>query len=71
MREWRKEVERRLRGAGLDGGTERDIVDELAAHLQDRYDELRAQGLPETRRVRRRSPSSVTTTPSPGSSAGR
>jgi predicted permease len=45
MREWRKEVERRLRGAGLDGGTERDIVDELAAHLQDRYAELRADGL--------------------------
>jgi hypothetical protein len=30
MREWRAEIDRRLRGARLDGATERDIADELA-----------------------------------------
>jgi predicted permease len=46
MRDWRAEVRRRLEGARLDGGTERDVVDELAQHLEDRFHELRGRGVP-------------------------
>lgn len=46
MRDWRREVLERLKGCGLDGATERDIADELAQHLEDRFDELRARGVP-------------------------
>jgi predicted permease len=45
MREWIEEVERRLAGARLDGAAERDIAEELAQHLEDRYEELRARGV--------------------------
>src|SRR5688572_2259224 len=52
MREWRADIEQRLRGAGLDGATEQDIVEELAQHLQDRYEELRRGGIePEVARA--------------------
>ena len=46
MREWRREVLERLKDAGLDGFTERDVADELTQHLADRYDELLARGVP-------------------------
>jgi putative ABC transport system permease protein len=48
MHEWRSEILGRLRGAGLDAGTEADIADELGQHLEDRYAELRARGATET-----------------------
>ncbi len=41
----RVEVRRRLAAAGLDPATEQDVVEELAQHLDDRYRELRAEGL--------------------------
>lgn len=41
----RLEVRRRLRTAGLDPATELEVVEELAQHLDDRYRELRAEGL--------------------------
>ena len=42
--EWRDEIRRRLRTAGLGGTAEADIVEELVHHLDDRYAELRARG---------------------------
>ncbi|HSJ16352.1 MAG TPA: ABC transporter permease [Longimicrobiales bacterium] len=52
MREWLDAVEQRLRAARLDGAAERDIAEELAQHLADRYDELRRGGTsPEEARV--------------------
>src|SRR5687768_14687246 len=44
--DWRTAVEQRLRGARLDGATEREVADELAQHLEDRYAELTAAGVP-------------------------
>ena len=44
MRDWRAEVSRRLEQQ-LDPRGEAEIVEELAQHLDDRYRELRAQGL--------------------------
>src|SRR5688572_177398 len=44
--DWRAEVEQRLRSTKLDGATERDVADELAQHLEDRYAELTAAGVP-------------------------
>jgi hypothetical protein len=45
MRDWMAEVEQRLRGAQLDGAAEREIAEELAQHLQDRYEDLCAGGM--------------------------
>ena len=47
MPDWTPAVERRLAPLGLPPAREREIVDELSQHLQDRYDELRAGGMPE------------------------
>jgi len=44
MRNWNDLIRRRLRGLRLSPTREREIVDELAQHLQDRYEELRAGG---------------------------
>jgi len=44
MQHWNDLIRRRLRGLRLSPTREREIVDELAQHLQDRYDELRAGG---------------------------
>ncbi|HSJ09006.1 MAG TPA: ABC transporter permease [Longimicrobiales bacterium] len=44
MPDWTAELRRRLRGAGLGGALEADVMDELAQHLDDRYRELRARG---------------------------
>jgi hypothetical protein len=41
---WNDVIRRRLRGLHLSPTREREIVDELAQHLQDRYEELRAGG---------------------------
>jgi putative ABC transport system permease protein len=45
MPDWRDEVRRRLADAGLDPATEEEIAEELSQHLDDRYRELRAEGL--------------------------
>jgi putative ABC transport system permease protein len=52
MPEWKQVIRERLRGLNLDGARESEIVDELAQHLEDRYDALRSAGVtePEARR---------------------
>ena len=44
MPDWREEIARRLRGAGLAPADEAAITEELRQHLDDRYAELRAGG---------------------------
>ena len=44
MPEWRSEVRRRLAGLPLDPARADDIVDELAQHLEQRYEELLGRG---------------------------
>ncbi|HEU5208915.1 MAG TPA: ABC transporter permease [Longimicrobiales bacterium] len=43
MPDWRAEIRQRLGDTGL--RAEADIVEELSQHLQDRYDDLRSQGV--------------------------
>lgn len=45
MRDWRPLVRQRLAALDLDPTSEADIVEELAAHLDDRMRELTAQGI--------------------------
>jgi predicted permease len=45
MPEWRDEIRRRLTAAQLDPTREAEIVRELEQHLDDRYAELRAEGM--------------------------
>jgi hypothetical protein len=42
--EWKVDIRKRLAGLNLKPEREAEILDELSGHLQDRYDELRAQG---------------------------
>lgn len=44
MPDWRAQVGARLVDAGLDPVDELDIVEELAQHVEDRYEYLRSQG---------------------------
>jgi predicted permease len=48
MPEWKQIIRERLQGSKLDGGRESEIVDELAQHLEDRYDALRSAGASES-----------------------
>ena len=45
MPDWRGEIRRRLVGLNLPPGREIDVVEELAAHLTDRYEDLLSRGL--------------------------
>lgn len=45
MRDWKQEVRTRLRGVPADPVREAQIVEEIARHLEDRYQSLRAEGL--------------------------
>jgi predicted permease len=47
MPEWKQIIRERLQGVKLDGARESEIVDELATHLQDRYEALRSVGISE------------------------
>jgi putative ABC transport system permease protein len=47
MRDWREEVRERLCGGELDPEAEADVVEELTQHVEDRYTELRSQGVSE------------------------
>jgi predicted permease len=47
MPDWKQIVRDRLHGAQLDGAREIEIVDELAQHLEDRYDALRSAAVPD------------------------
>ena len=44
MPEWKKEIQRRLASLKLEPTREAEIVEELAQHLEDRYEELKAGG---------------------------
>ncbi|HEX6323070.1 MAG TPA: ABC transporter permease [Vicinamibacterales bacterium] len=47
MPDWRDEIRRRLEPLGLPPTREAEIAEELAQHLEDRYQDLLAQGRPE------------------------
>src|SRR6185436_14352119 len=51
MRDWTNEIESHLASLKLKPGREAEIVEELAAHLEQRYAELRNQGLDEAAAV--------------------
>jgi hypothetical protein len=44
MPDWKDLVSQRLQHVWPDGNADTDVIDELTAHLQDRYDELRTAG---------------------------
>ena len=44
MPDWKQQVRERLSGLRLDGAQETEIVEELAQHLEQRYDALRSSG---------------------------
>jgi predicted permease len=48
MPDWRRIVQNRLAGAGFEGPVESEISDELAFHLERRYAQLTAAGMPDT-----------------------
>ena len=47
MPDWKQLVHERLAGLKLDGAREAEIADELAQHMQDRYEALLVKGIPE------------------------
>jgi predicted permease len=47
MPEWHSLIRRRLQQLSANADADADVVDELRAHLQDRYEELRSSGLSE------------------------
>src|SRR5579859_1612684 len=47
MHEWKSEILRRLKGSRLAPAREASIVDEWVQHLEDRFEELRRDGLSE------------------------
>ncbi|MFZ0818597.1 MAG: permease prefix domain 1-containing protein [Candidatus Acidiferrales bacterium] len=52
MRDWQSLVRERLSGRGLTSAQQDEIVAELAAHLEDLYEEQRAQGANEPDAIR-------------------
>ena len=55
MPEWKKEIRQRLADLKLAPPREAEIVEELAQHLDDRYEELLASGVTEAEAFTRRS----------------
>jgi len=53
MADWRELVRQRLAGLALDSSDEEDVQAELAAHLEESCEQLRAEGLPEQEAVQR------------------
>ena len=47
MSEWQQIVQQKLAGLKIDGAHEGEIIDELAQYVEDRYEGLRAAGVPE------------------------
>jgi hypothetical protein len=47
MPDWEALVSERLRGISLDAGELREVIAELAGHLEETFEQLRRQGLPE------------------------
>jgi predicted permease len=52
MHDWKQIVRERLTGLRLEGSSEAEIVDEMAQHLDDRYQELLASGASEPEATR-------------------
>jgi putative ABC transport system permease protein len=44
MPEWKEEIAKRVAGLHLRPEREAEIIDEVSGHLQDRYEDMRAQG---------------------------
>jgi len=44
MLEWKHEVAKRLEGTNLRAEREAEIIEEISSHVQNRYDQLRAEG---------------------------
>jgi predicted permease len=53
MPDWKKEIRRRLQDAALPAAREASVVDELADHLGDYYDELTSRGVSEAEATER------------------
>jgi hypothetical protein len=53
MPDWRQIVRQRLGGLALDAGEKEEIYAELASHLEESYESLRAEGLADPEAVRR------------------
>lgn len=47
MPDWRAFVRARIGGLGLEPTAEIDVVEELSQHVEDRYAQLRAAGVPD------------------------
>jgi putative ABC transport system permease protein len=47
MPDWKAMVRARLSGSGLHPAHEIDVVEELTQHIEDRYQQLRSDGVPE------------------------
>ena len=45
MLDWRAEIEKRLPASAVAAAQQADVLNELAQHLEDRFDELRESGL--------------------------
>ena len=45
MKKWKEEIKKRLAGLNLAPARELEIVEELAQHLEDRYQELLIAGV--------------------------
>ena len=53
MPDWKKKIRSRLAGLAIEPARESEIIDELAQHLEDRYAEYLADGVPEAEARRR------------------
>jgi hypothetical protein len=51
MPDWKSLVSHRLKHVWPDGHADTEVIDELTAHLQDRYDEVRAAGRNESEAI--------------------
>jgi hypothetical protein len=47
MPDWRRRIRELLAGGDLNPTAELDVIEELAQHVEDRYQALAAQGVPE------------------------
>src|SRR5262245_3650281 len=46
MPDWKKEIRNRMNNLNLDPAREFEIIEEVSQHLQDKYEELVARGIP-------------------------
>src|SRR5271168_4255194 len=53
MRDWNALVEQRLAGLALEPKERTEVIAEVAAHLEDTYEEMRRQGMTEEEAVGR------------------